>query len=923
MNRTMGSAEAGADRSAAGDGIGDHAAGRPTRPAPHHDSMPVLPRHFVPRDRLWECLDELSRPGVTLLTGPVGTGKTLGIAGWLRARGHDRGEDGSLWLHADEELTPDRLRAVLDRARHRDEPSVGSRPAPRLVVVDDAHELPPASVRLVDQLLQQEPDSVRLLLASRWDLPLSRLVPELLGHLTVLRGDLLRMTDEEASALVAPHLRTSDEGLVRSVVAWSQGWCAVLVLAAHAVGRAPDPAAVVRRLAASTAPVADQIATEVFATLTPQQRHLLLCLSGEAPFTARLAAHLSDDRHAAEVLEELERTGLLVTRVPPEGDYALQSTPAPGTDGTEPATRFLIHPLLTEVVRRRLADETTDVLHARATVRRAVAVDRANGEVREAVIRLLRLFALEEAAELVAGDGVRMVLGDRHGEDVAQLLRTHPDVVEQHPSTWFTMALDRWAADDAEGLRHWTDRMTAEAGGAGPEPRPVTEACARLWRAGLGLEPLAAAADHAAQVVDSVRARGVLAGADAQALPVLLEEVGAAQGWTGDLDAATSHLTAALALCRTQGLGTLGAAAMTHLAMVELMAGHDRSAVDLATEAFAMLGESGGRRLRTSSSRAGLALYLSGPAAMPWRADPVPPPFSETGRRTQDGDLTARFWSVARDAILAAWSGSVASARSVLRAPASDPRLSDEMLPPHLRRCRLVGDALLAAMSADHPVLREIESVLTASGAAGEGCFVAGLAADCQGDRRAALEAFDRAADEAECVLPPVRAMSDACAAQLLDSLGHPEAALDRLAQAAAETEVRRNGVAFLGWSRQGSPVEGLLRRLDARDGTEWTHELARLTAGHADLVSHLDAITPLRQEDQGAREPLVEPPSLSPRERDVLGELARGATYADIAGTLFLSTNTIKTHVSSLYLKLGVSRRSDALAVARSHHIL
>jgi len=54
-----------------------------------------------------------------------------------------------------------------------------------------------------------------------------------------------------------------------------------------------------------------------------------------------------------------------------------------------------------------------------------------------------------------------------------------------------------------------------------------------------------------------------------------------------------------------------------------------------------------------------------------------------------------------------------------------------------------------------------------------------------------------------------------------------------------------------------------------------------------------------------------------------VLGELARGATYADIGATLFVSANTVKTHVSSLYTKLGVSRRSDALAIARSHQIL
>ena len=63
--------------------------------------------------------------------------------------------------------------------------------------------------------------------------------------------------------------------------------------------------------------------------------------------------------------------------------------------------------------------------------------------------------------------------------------------------------------------------------------------------------------------------------------------------------------------------------------------------------------------------------------------------------------------------------------------------------------------------------------------------------------------------------------------------------------------------------------------------------------------------------------------PTLSPRERDVLHELARGSTYADIAANLFVSENTVKTHVSSLYAKLSVNRRSAALAAARAMNLL
>jgi DNA-binding CsgD family transcriptional regulator len=866
--------------------------------------------------RLWERLDESTRQGVTLLTGPVGSGKTLGVAGWLQARGHDR--DHAIWVHADASLDPRRLWAVLDQARGGPDTDRGSARGARLVVIDDAHELPAASLRMVDELLQEAPTSIRLLLVSRWDLPLTRLVPELLGHLTVLRGDVLRMSDIEATALVAPHLQKPDPDVVRAVVDWAHGWCAVLVLAAHAVGRAPEPAAAVRRLSAEPAPVADQVASEVFATLTVAQRHLLLCLSGEAPFSARLAAHLSNDRNAGEILSELETTGLLVTRVPAQDRLGDALAVEHDAGAVEPDARFVIHPLLLEVVRRRLAVDSVDVARARATVTRAVRLDLARGHAPDALGRLVRLYAIDEAAAVLAREGVHMVLGSGHGDEVARVARDHPAIVEGHPSTWFAVALDRWRTDDPDGLRHWTGRILSSADQQGP----ASVACARLWRAKLGLEAMAAAMEGAQQVVAAMLKQADPTEIDPAVLPVLVVELGAAQAWVGELDAAASSFTTAMALCRSEGLTALATATMTHLALTEFMAGRDHAAAEVATEAFSKLGEDSPWQLRFAPSRAGLALFLSAAVALPWTGMPASPPFGPTGRRLYGSDLTARFWSRVRDAVLAAWSGSVASARNVLASPVDDPRLRDGSLPRHLRVVLLLGEALLAALSADAATLEHLESQLAALGATGESRFVAGLRADCRGDRESSVEAFRQASDIAVCAQPPVRAMSLACAAQLLDSLGETDPALDRLAEAAALTEVRRNGVAFLGWSRQGSAMEGLLRRLDAAGGSAWVHELAEVTSGRSDVISSLDSATSLRSEGGQSVDPPVVP-SLSPREREVLGELARGATYADIGATLFLSANTVKTHVSSLYTKLGVSRRSEALSFARSHHIL
>lgn len=65
------------------------------------------------------------------------------------------------------------------------------------------------------------------------------------------------------------------------------------------------------------------------------------------------------------------------------------------------------------------------------------------------------------------------------------------------------------------------------------------------------------------------------------------------------------------------------------------------------------------------------------------------------------------------------------------------------------------------------------------------------------------------------------------------------------------------------------------------------------------------------------AREPAPEP--LSPREREVLGLIAQGATNREAARRLFISEATVKTHLAHSYAKLGVSDRAAAVAAAIS----
>jgi LuxR family maltose regulon positive regulatory protein len=64
-------------------------------------------------------------------------------------------------------------------------------------------------------------------------------------------------------------------------------------------------------------------------------------------------------------------------------------------------------------------------------------------------------------------------------------------------------------------------------------------------------------------------------------------------------------------------------------------------------------------------------------------------------------------------------------------------------------------------------------------------------------------------------------------------------------------------------------------------------------------------------------------PASLSERELAVLALLPSLLSRGEIADELTLSVNTVKSHIRSIYKKLGVSTRRDATRQAQERHLI
>jgi LuxR family transcriptional regulator, maltose regulon positive regulatory protein len=175
-----------------------------------------------------------------------------------------------------------------------------------------------------------------------------------------------------------------------------------------------------------------------------------------------------------------------------------------------------------------------------------------------------------------------------------------------------------------------------------------------------------------------------------------------------------------------------------------------------------------------------------------------------------------------------------------------------------------------------------------------------------EGDPEAALEALKAVQDATQGVPEFTLVETHLLAGIAYLDLGDRDAAAAAAEAALAAAEPDRLVLPFA--------MTGAAELLDA---------LPRHETAHGALLA--DIVGVLRDESARStdRASLEKSDELSPSELRVLRYLPTNLTRAEIAGELYVSTNTVATHIRNIYSKLGVRDRSSAVRHARELRLL
>ncbi|MGE5763015.1 MAG: LuxR C-terminal-related transcriptional regulator, partial [Mycobacterium leprae] len=349
----------------------------------------------MPRPRLVAVLEDTRAPLTLLAAGP-GAGKTVLLCEWAQSR-----RRGTAWMSltaADDE--PRRFWArFLDavRAVGVPAPDLASLWAPQVtaapsaecpaVVLDDAHLLTrPDIVDGLDILVRRAGDRLRLVLAARSDPLVALAEHRAAGRLCELRAADLAMTAAEARLLLAEHGVAVSEGDLELLMARTEGWVAGVRLCALRLEGSENTGHVLTGLALDSGSIGEFLIEEVLDQQEPRVRRLLVETSFLPEVSGPLADAVCGTAGSDEHLARLARRGSFLMRVDAAG------------------SGYRYHPLLQEVLRHLLDREPET--RRRELFRRAALWHRERGCLLDALTWAERAGDRALVASLVARGGL-------------------------------------------------------------------------------------------------------------------------------------------------------------------------------------------------------------------------------------------------------------------------------------------------------------------------------------------------------------------------------------------------------------------------------------------------------------------------------------------------------------------------------------
>lgn len=311
-----------------------------------------VPAEVIERPRLLRAIESEPTKPMVLVAAPAGSGKTALMAQWLEARQRAGVPDAVVWVtHEPGDSRPDLFWSVVTDALDQagippadDDPQQGSdsgpyqwpkrllrrlqgAPRPVVIILDDFHFVTDAdTLGDISYLAEHAVSGVRLFLSTRFDPNLNLTKLRLDNQLLEIRLADLALTTAEVHELVSNSGLELERELSELLCERTEGWVAGVRLCLLSMTASGEPRRIVHELSCNDSSIAGYLIEQVLAEIDPELRTFLLETSILDVITPSLADEITGRSDSAGKLRMLtRRTGFVASVRGEHGRYRYHS----------------------------------------------------------------------------------------------------------------------------------------------------------------------------------------------------------------------------------------------------------------------------------------------------------------------------------------------------------------------------------------------------------------------------------------------------------------------------------------------------------------------------------------------------------------------------------------------------------------------